>query len=60
MNEHLKYDIDIAIVVEERDIAETSKLFCFYCFYYDDGITDSKKGLHRFIAIKIIVIRRGG
>ena len=59
MNEHLKYDIDIAVAAEERDIAETPKLFCFYCFYYDDGITDSKKGLHRLITMKTIVIRRG-
>ena len=30
MNEHLRYDIDVAVVVEEGDISKTSKLFCFY------------------------------
>ena len=33
MNERLKYDINVAVVVGERNIAEISELFCFYWFF---------------------------
>ena len=33
INERLKYDIDVVVAVEERDIARTSKCFIFIEFF---------------------------
>ena len=32
MNEHLKYDIDVVVTAEERNIAETTDCFIFINF----------------------------
>ena len=71
MNEHLKYDIDIAVAVGEGDISRTSKCFIFIDFFskhaYIAGVycdimmmTSLTEGLHRSTAMGVIAIRRRG